>query len=203
MDTARYVFGCVVVIGLPPGLAWWFVIHPFVDVWRRVGARITITVGMILLVLSMVPLYWARDTLLMADLGTSWVMVVVGAVCLVVSVAIALKRKKYLTMGILTGVPELEEGGKGGSLLTEGPYAMSRNPRYLEAIIGVFGYAAFSNYVGAYLVAALTVPIVHLIVILEEAELRDRFGDEYATYCARVPRYLPKRGGAARGWKEE
>lgn len=199
MDTARYVFGCLVVIGLPPGLAWWFVIHPFVDVWRHVGARITITVGMILLVLSMVPLYWARDTLLMADLGTSWVMVVVGAACLVVSVTIALKRKKYLTMGILVGMPELEEGGKGGSLLTEGPYAMSRNPRYVEAIVGVFGYAAISNYVGAYLIAVVTVPIVHLIVILEEAELRDRFGDEYATYCARVPRYLPKRGGVARG----
>lgn len=199
MDTARYVFGCLVVIGLPPGLAWWFVIHPFIDVWRRVGARITITVGMILLVLSMVPLYWARDTLLMVDLGTSWPMVGVAVVCLVASVTIALKRKKHLTMGILAGVPELEEGGKGGSLLTEGPYALSRNPRYVEVIIGVFAYAAFSNYVGAYLVAALTVPIVHLIVILEEAELRDRFGDEYAAYCARVPRYLPKWGGAERG----
>lgn len=199
MDTARYVFGCLVVIGLPPGLAWWFVIHPFINVWRRVGVRITITVGMILLVLSMVPLYWARDTLLMADLGTSWLMVGVAAVCLVASVTIALKRKKHLTMGILAGVPELEEGGKGGSLLTEGPYALSRNPRYVEVIIGVFAYAAFSNYVGAYLVAALTVPMVHLIVILEEAELRDRFGDEYAAYCARVPRYLPKWGGAERG----
>jgi protein-S-isoprenylcysteine O-methyltransferase Ste14 len=32
-------------------------------------------------------------------------------------------------------------------------------------------------------------------VLLEERELRDRFGAEYEEYCRRVPRYIPKRGG--------
>lgn len=193
MEKTRYIFGCLIVIGLPPGLAWWFVIHPFVDLWRRVGVRLTLTIGTMLLVLSMVPLYLVRDRLLMSDLGPSRVMVGIAVVFAVGAGWIALKRKKYLTMKILAGVPELEEGGKGGTLLTEGPYAVIRNPRYIETVLGVFAYAAFSNYVGAYLLALVTVPMIHLIVILEERELRDRFGDEYAAYCGRVPRYVPRR----------
>jgi protein-S-isoprenylcysteine O-methyltransferase Ste14 len=203
MDTVRYVFGCLVVITLPPGVAWWFVIHPFADFWRRVGGRVTISIGMMLLVLSMVPLYWIRDTLLILDLGPSWFMAAVGAVALVGAWWIAIKRKKYLTLRILIGLPELEEGGKGGTLLTEGPYSLSRNPRYLEMILGVFGYTAFSNYVGAYIVALLTVPAIHLIVIMEEAELRERFGAEYEDYLARVPRYLPPWGSWLRPGPEK
>jgi len=92
----------------------------------------------------------------------------------------------------LAGGPELERGGKGGTLLTEGPYSVTRNPRYIEAIVGIFAYAAFSNHLGVYLLALATVPVVHLIVILEERELQDRFGDEYKAYVTRVPRYIPQ-----------
>jgi protein-S-isoprenylcysteine O-methyltransferase Ste14 len=104
---------------------------------------------------------------------------------------IAFKRRKHLTMAILAGLPELEEGGKGGSLLTEGPYSVVRNPRYIEMVFGVFAYAAFSNYVGPYVLALVSIPLIHMIVILEERELRDRFGPEYDAYLASVPRYWP------------
>ena len=40
----------------------------------------------------------------------------------------------------------------------------------------------------------LCVPTLYLIVLLEERELRDRFGEEYEAYCRRVPRFVPKRG---------
>jgi protein-S-isoprenylcysteine O-methyltransferase Ste14 len=134
--------------------------------------------------------------MLMSDLGTSWIMVGVAAVLIVGAILIAVKRQKHLTMKILAGAPELEKGGKGGILLTEGPYSVTRNPRYIETIVVVFAYAAFSNYLGAYLMALVTVPVVHLIVILEERELRDRFGDEYKAYVTRVPRYIPRRKGS-------
>lgn len=195
MDTARYIAGCLIMISLPPSMAWWFVIHPFVHVWRRVGAELTLIVGITLMFVSMIPLFWVRDALLMSDLGTNWTMVAVAGVLVVGASWIGLKRKKFLTMRILMGVPELEQGGKGGTLLREGPYSVIRNPRYIEMILGVFAYAAFSNYVGTYLLALASVPVIHLIVILEEAELRDRFGEEYESYIVNVPRYLPRWGG--------
>lgn len=197
MDTARYFVGCLLVIGLPPGMAWWFVIHPFIEFWRRVGVWQTLVIGTTLALLSTMPLYLVRDAMLMSDLGTSWIMVGVAAVLVVGAGLIVVKRQKYLTMKILAGAPELEKGGKGGTLLTEGPYSVTRNPRYIETIVLVFAYAGFSNYLGSYLMALLTLPVVHLIVILEERELRDRFGDEYKAYLARVPRYIPRWRGSA------
>ena len=194
MDTVRYFVGCLLIIGLPPALAWWLVIHPFVGFWRRVGVRRSLTLGIALALLSMLPLYVMRDAILMVDLGTSWITIGIAAALAAPAISIALKRRKHLTMKILAGVPQLEPGGKGGALLTEGPYSRTRNPRYVEMILGVFAYAAFSNYLGAYLVAGGTLPVLHLIVILEERELRDRFGEEYEVYFAQVPRYIPRWG---------
>lgn len=37
-------------------------------------------------------------------------------------------------------------------------------------------------------------PLLHLIALLEERVVRDRFGPAYADYAARVPRYPPRRG---------
>jgi protein-S-isoprenylcysteine O-methyltransferase Ste14 len=38
----------------------------------------------------------------------------------------------------------------------------------------------------------LTLPVMHIIVLLEEKELKERFGRDYEDYCRRVPRYIPK-----------
>lgn len=200
MDTARYVVGCVILIMLPPALVWWFLIHPFVGFWRRVGVKQTFTVATAAMVVTAVPLYVHRDRLLMSDLGTNWGFIGLAVGLGAVSTWIALKRRKHLTTRILAGAPELEASGKGGTLLTEGPYAVVRNPRYVEVILGTFAYAAFANYVGAWLMALATVPMIHLIVILEEKELRDRFGEAYEAYVRNVPRYIPSimgRGGDA------
>ena len=50
---------------------------------------------------------------------------------------------------------------------------------------------AFANYSGAWALYALMFPAIHLVVLLEERELGERFGAEYEDYRRRVPRYLP------------
>jgi len=42
-------------------------------------------------------------------------------------------------------------------------------------------------------VAAAALPLLWLTVILEERELRQRFGAAYDGYCQRVPRFRPHR----------
>ena len=189
MDTARYIFAVLVVSWLPPAMIWWFVVHPFVGFWRRIGPKGTLWI----LGTAVVGLTMIRDRLVGPDFGTSVPLLVAAVVLGVVSTRIAIARRKQLTTRILSGVPELEAEG-GGTLLTDGLYARIRHPRYIEVWIGTLAYACFANHAGSWIVALATGPVLHLIVLLEERELRDRFGAEYDAYAARVPRYLPRRG---------
>ena len=63
----------------------------------------------------------------------------------------------------------------------------------IEIALGTAGYALFANYLGSYVVAIATLPTIHLIVVLEERELAERFGDAFEEYRRRVPRYVPRR----------
>jgi protein-S-isoprenylcysteine O-methyltransferase Ste14 len=61
-------------------------------------------------------------------------------------------------------------------------------------MLGTVAMALFTNYVAAYVLAAIAFPWLYLIIVLEERELSDRFGDEYRSYQQRVPRLIPRLG---------
>ena len=193
MSTARYIIAVLLVVSLPPAIGWWYVIHPFVGFWRKIGKPITYTVMTVLFLGSVVGLFAVRDTLVLTDLGTSWIMVGVAAALIIPAIWLAILRAKYLSFGILAGVPELDADGSGGKLLNQGIYAVIRHPRYVEIALGTLAYAAFANYLGGYILALLTIPGIHAVVVIEEKELAERFGEEYEAYRASVPRYIPTR----------
>jgi protein-S-isoprenylcysteine O-methyltransferase Ste14 len=81
-------------------------------------------------------------------------------------------------------------------LVVRGPYAVVRNPMYWGAglVLGgaalVFLSAALVGY------ALLFMAVAHVFVrAYEEPTLRRTFGDDYAAYCRRVGRWLPRRKG--------
>ena len=193
MNSVRYVLAVVVLISLPPGLWLWFVIHPMAGFWRKLGAGWTYAILGPAVVGMMVGLFALRAQLVNTDFGTSLPLIALGAICAAFGLTIAVKRRKYLTMAILAGIPELSRGGEKGKLLTEGIYSRIRHPRYVEALLGVLGYALITNYLGMYILFVLTVPAIYFIVVLEERELRDRFGSAYEEYSGRVPRFFPRR----------
>jgi len=193
MSTVRYVFAVALLIGLPPGLLMWFIVHPFIGFWRRLGVKTALTINTVVMVAGVVGLWFLRESLLGPDLGASWPLVALGVALGVVGIRIARARKKYLTFRILAGVPEFASAEEEqGTLLTEGPYARIRHPRYVEVVVFTFAYAFIANYVGVYILALGIPPVLHLVVLLEERELRHRFGEEYDLYSARVPRYIPR-----------
>lgn len=192
MNTARYFVGVLLVTFMPPALIWWFVVHPFVGFWRHLGPKVTLTVMGVLGIAGAMALMSVRDRLLGRDLGTHPPLVVIALLLLAVTAWIAVHRRRQLTPRILAGVPELSRDDDDQVLLTEGVYGRIRHPRYVEVLAGTWAYAVFANHVGAYVVASLTVPALHLIVLLEERELHRRFGERYEAYRARVPRYVPR-----------
>ena len=191
MDRLRYFLAVTMLVTVPISLGLWYAIHPFARLWRRVGPAATYAVLAVPATALGAWLWIQRRTLLGRDLGAQPLLAALGVLAFAVAIAIARKRRRHLTQRILTGVPELS--GEKGTLLTEGLYARTRNPRYLEFLFFVLGYVAIANYAGTWVLWVLCFPAIHLVVLLEERELRDRFGAEYDDYCRRVPRYLPRR----------
>lgn len=84
-------------------------------------------------------------------------------------------------------------GGKDGRLATQGPYAMVRNPLYVGNFLGVVGFGlAVEIPVLALGLGIAFLALYPAVVLREEARLAGIFGDEYRSYCARTPRWLPK-----------
>ena len=192
MDSLRYGVAFLFLLGLPPGLFFWFFIHPFAALWRRLGLGWTYgLVGAIMLML-MAGIYLVRTPLLSAEFGTSFVCFGLGLVCLTGAALIAFQRRKYLTVRMMIGIPELRTKDQPSVLLKEGIYARIRHPRYVEVFLAVLGFAFVSNYLVLYVWAVLSLPVLYAIIVLEERELRDRFGHVYVEYCCHVPRFIPR-----------
>jgi len=79
-------------------------------------------------------------------------------------------------------------------LITDGPYAYSRNPMMTGLFLLMAGIGILFGSIS--LTFAMT-PLFALACILEikyieEPELEKRFGKAYVEYCARTPRILPR-----------
>jgi protein-S-isoprenylcysteine O-methyltransferase Ste14 len=107
-------------------------------------------------------------------------------------VYIGVRRMRHLTTSVMLGVPEVARGGKAGKLLTGGIYGQVRHPRYLEIGFVLAAVALFVNYLAVYVLLAAYVPVIYLVALLEEHELRERFGEAYEQYCSEVPRFVPR-----------
>lgn len=83
-------------------------------------------------------------------------------------------------------------GRKNAVLVTQGPYALCRNPLYLFSLIGGIGVGLAS---GMFLVVAVIVvafaAYYPVTIRREENYLRQRHKDQFAAYCLAVPAFWP------------
>ena len=88
---------------------------------------------------------------------------------------------------------------KNRELTQTGPYAYTRNPLYLGSILIAAGFAvALLSWPVAAMLTAMFLIIYVPVIASEERFLRANFAD-FAAYCERVPRLLPRLSLAPRG----
>jgi protein-S-isoprenylcysteine O-methyltransferase Ste14 len=193
MDAVRYYLALITLMSLVPAIVLWYLIHPFGSFWRALPSWLSCgllgaaTLGL------MLPVFLLRRRLLYVDFGTNWVTILLAAVALFLGGWVAVKRKRYLNYRILAGWPQLSARAYPGTLLTQGIYGKIRHPRYVEVALWVLAYALIANFLALYIAFLLTLPGLLLIVVLEERELEERFGEEWRAYAARTPRFIPRR----------
>lgn len=192
METTAYYVALVTVVTVLPAVLSWLLIHPFIRHWRRVGPFGTyLAMGFFDFIL-MAGIFQIRGTLLSIRFGVRTPLVILAALLFGIAISIRGRVGQQFPLSKLLGMPEISVNRGPGKLVTGGIYSGVRNPRYLEVGFGIIAAALFCNYPAVYILFLVYITIIYLVVVLEERELRDRFGDEYKRYCEEVPRFVPR-----------
>ncbi len=190
VKTILNVLAALMLAMLPAAMLFWLLIHPLASVWRRLGpVKSYSIVGGVCLAVAYI-IWTVHDPLMRVHWGYRPATVTTGIMLYVVGAVLDIWVQRRLRIPILLGLPELSSGPN--RLLTEGAYNIVRHPRYLAALVGIIGFSLICNYPALYAVLGASIPVGWLLIVLEERELRERFGDEYEEYCRQVPRIIPR-----------
>jgi protein-S-isoprenylcysteine O-methyltransferase Ste14 len=128
----------------------------------------------------LLPLFlFARPTILTMAIGL--VFVILGEIIRFWGVSYAGSETRTRSVG-------------GSRLVTQGPFAYTRNPLYLGNILIYFGFGIMANSLPPYLVifgVAYFIFQYHYIINEEEGTLREKFKDNYDAYYNSVSRLVP------------
>ena len=92
---------------------------------------------------------------------------------------------------IIYGWFYLEKNVKNG-LVTDGPYAYSRNPQYIGFVLFVVGMTLYWPTLITVPMGAVLCLAYYKLAINEEKDLRETYGKTYQEYARKVPRFLGK-----------
>jgi protein-S-isoprenylcysteine O-methyltransferase Ste14 len=177
----------------PPDIAYWYIIHPFIHFWRKLGLTVTYLIVIPLLVAMGYGIVMLRDGLLYVEYGTNYFLWPPAVLSYSLAGIIEVRCRKHLKVKSLIGLPELAPERSKGELLSEGIYGKVRHPRYISVLFGLLAMAFFANYLAIYVLTFLVSLALYAVAVLEERELEERFGQAYVEYCKRVPRFIPRK----------
>lgn len=192
MQTTAYWLALVTLVVVPPSALFWFFVHPFTGFWRKLGPAKSYPLLFTLCATMMPIVALFRAPLLRIHFGVPWGLAALAIALFAASMLIGTLCFRRLGPAVLLGLPQLSDREYPGRLVTDGIYAHIRHPRYVQVGLGLAAIALFTNYLATYVVAAAYSPTIYLVVLLEERELKQRFGEEYEQYSRRVPRFVPR-----------
>jgi protein-S-isoprenylcysteine O-methyltransferase Ste14 len=192
MNFSDWLAAIVLFLQLPIPI-YWFVLRPQVKFWRNRKTAAFLTAGLGAWGVTTSSLIFYHGPLFTHRVPPLW-RIVAGVAFLGLDIYLFLRAKHELGGARIVGATELSGGGE---IVMHGIYSRIRHPRYLGSAFAVAGACLLAGTVWMWLLAALWVILTFSAILLEERELRTRFGAAYLAYAERVPRFFPRISRAA------
>lgn len=140
-----------------------------------------------MLLLGAILLGFGLDALIPISLGSGSIMRALGVLLVVCALSLDIWASLTFRRAQTTILPHQASA----ALVTDGPFAYSRNPIYLGNLLILFGVGLFfSSTWHIVLILPLALAIFHLAIRREEAHLASRFSEAWTDYSKTVRRWL-------------
>jgi protein-S-isoprenylcysteine O-methyltransferase Ste14 len=183
-----WVAAVVLFLQLPIPL-YWFVMHPRVNYWRRhqKAGYLTGVLTAWLPVTACLAIF--HRELFLRESPPAW-NIALGLALILFEGWIFWRVHRDLGIARLVGKTELSGGGE---MACGGIYGRMRHPRYVGSLLAIAGACFLAGTRVLWIVAGTWTVLMMIAILMEEQEMRARFGAGYEEYCRRVPRFLPWR----------
>ena len=179
---------CVVYSTIP---LFWLMIHPRAKSWRsreRSPFRLLVPVWMLMWVGIGLLTSPFRNTLFYS---TPWTWVP-AAPLFVIGIFLYSAAGAHFSWAQLGGLPEVRAGHRDDRLIITGIRSHVRHPVYLGHLCEMLAWSVGTGLAVCWLLTVAAVATGFVMIRLEDAELENRFGPDYAAYRQRVHALLPK-----------
>lgn len=179
---------CVVYSTIP---LFWLMVHPRAHAWREkeqspfrvlVPAWILMWIGIGLLTGP-----WRYIKLY----STAWTWVP-AALLFAVGFFIYSRSGAHFSWAQLGGLPEVRPGHQDDRLVTTGIRAHVRHPVYLAHLCEMGAWSVGTGLLACWILTAFAMTTGAVMIRMEDAELKRRFGADFDLYRKRVPAIFPK-----------
>jgi protein-S-isoprenylcysteine O-methyltransferase Ste14 len=100
----------------------------------------------------------------------------------------------HFSLAQLGGLPEVRRGHRDDRLVTTGIRARVRHPVYLAHLCEMLAWSVGTGLLVCWLLTGFAVITGAAMIRMEDAELEERFGEQFRDYCTQVPALLPRLG---------
>jgi protein-S-isoprenylcysteine O-methyltransferase Ste14 len=184
------VFYLILLLWIP---FFWFVFHPAIGFWRRVGNRafwVALPVWLIFAACILV----ARHRLFAMRIERNELTWAAGALLFVLANWLDTQTRHTFGWRRLAGLAEINPQHRLCGVVRSGVYGRVRHPRYLLYMLMILSMAFLTGAVAIFLLAILNILLYQILAPLEERELLDQYGPQYEAYRQSVPRFVPHFG---------
>jgi len=140
-----------------------------------------------ILLICIARVFYPIDTWLgiIEPLYTPWVLSI-GMLTMLVSLGFVSYSHAYMRQDWRSGI----DSDNSRALLTQGPFARSRNPMFLAIMLGQLGLFLTLPSLFTLVCLLVGVAMMRAQAVKEEHALSELYGNEYKSYKAQTPRWL-------------